>query len=260
MPKRKPPAGNAVPEWIVTYGDMMSLLLCFFILLAAFSELKKPDEYQKVIDAIREALGADGGDSSVIEALDLARSFEVEPDGRLTSAERLRARSDVDEQSTDGADRTTATLFDGKRWTIGRPFSFEPGVHQLSDEGKAALRDLVAPRIRGSNNKFVVLGHAWGVEDRLSGYDSTELSYKRARSAFDYLVGECDVDPKLLDLWVAGDSQPLKVQRDPALDAGNRRVEVFMTEVTIDQLHPDPYGTGRAKQSSAPAIRSEVHP
>jgi chemotaxis protein MotB len=247
MAKRKQASGNAVPEWIVTYGDMMSLLLCFFILLAAFSELKKPDEYQKVIDAIKEALGATGGDSSVIEALDLAKSFDIDPEGRLNSIEKLKTRSDVDEQSTDGADQTTATLFDGKRWTIGRPFSFDAGVHQLSDDGKAALKDLVAPRIRGSNNKFIVLGHAWGVEDRVGGYDFTELSYKRARAAFDYLVQECAVDPKLLDLWVAGDSQPLKVDRDPALGATNRRVEIFMTEVTIDQLHPDPYGTGRSK-------------
>jgi len=54
-----------VPEWVVTYGDMMSLLLCFFILLSAFSELKKPREYQRVIDSIKEALGLDGGQGLV---------------------------------------------------------------------------------------------------------------------------------------------------------------------------------------------------
>jgi chemotaxis protein MotB len=245
MAKRKPPAGNAVPEWVVTYGDMMSLLLCFFILLAAFSELKRPDEYQKVIDAIKEALGATGGDSSVIDALDLASSFELVPDGKLKSVEKHRTRSDIDEQTTDGQDQTTATLFNGKRWTIGKPFSFEAGVFQLSAEAQQVLKELVAPRIRGSNNKFIVMGHAWGVEDRIGGLDHTELSYRRARAAMDYLVGECGVDPKLLDLWAAGDSQPLKLER--AHGAGNRRTEVFMTEVSIDQLHPDPYGTGRSR-------------
>ena len=61
MAKRKPPKGSDIPEWVVTYGDLMSLLLCFFILLAAFSELKDPDEYRKVIIAIQEALGYQGG-------------------------------------------------------------------------------------------------------------------------------------------------------------------------------------------------------
>ena len=39
--RRAKPAVPGVPEWVVTFGDMMSLLLCFFILLQMFSELKK---------------------------------------------------------------------------------------------------------------------------------------------------------------------------------------------------------------------------
>ena len=61
MAKRKPPKGSDIPEWVVTYGDLMSLLLCFFILLVAFSEPKKPDEFRKVLEKIREALGFKGG-------------------------------------------------------------------------------------------------------------------------------------------------------------------------------------------------------
>ena len=34
-----PPAG--VPEWVVTYGDMMSLLLTFFIMLVSMSKIKE---------------------------------------------------------------------------------------------------------------------------------------------------------------------------------------------------------------------------
>ena len=35
--RRKKPEAPGVPEWVVTYGDMMTLLLCFFVLLQAFS-------------------------------------------------------------------------------------------------------------------------------------------------------------------------------------------------------------------------------
>ena len=34
---------GGVPEWVVTYGDMMSLLLTFFIMLVSMSELKMKD-------------------------------------------------------------------------------------------------------------------------------------------------------------------------------------------------------------------------
>ena len=47
--------------WIFTYGDLVTLLLCFFILLQMFSEFKKDHEYQRVVTAIQEAFGFSGG-------------------------------------------------------------------------------------------------------------------------------------------------------------------------------------------------------
>jgi chemotaxis protein MotB len=229
----------------VTYGDMMSLLLCFFILLAAFSELKKPDEYQKVIDAIQEAFGLEGGDSTVLDDLTLASSPDALTQGLMQKLAKERSRSDNNEVSTEGKDQQTATLFDGSKWTIGKPLPFSVAEHQLSDEHKQILRDLIAPRIHGSDRMFLVLGHAWGPDDRTGGMDFMELAYSRARSVYDYLVGECKVDPHSLSLWVAGASQPLKIDALAEQGATNRRVEVFMTDTPLSELHPDAAGTGR---------------
>ena len=33
-------SGGGIPEWVVTFGDMMSLLLTFFIMLVSLSEMK----------------------------------------------------------------------------------------------------------------------------------------------------------------------------------------------------------------------------
>lgn len=244
MGKRPKPPPPRVPEWVVTYGDLMSLLLCFFILLAAFSELKKPDEYQKVIDAIQEAFGLEGGDSTVLEDLALASS-DTPLEGMLRQMEAQRTRSDSNEVSTDGKDAQTATLFDAAKWTIGKPLPFAVAEYQLTDEHKAVLRDLIAPRIHGSENMFLVLGHAWGPDDRMDGMDFMELSYRRARAAYDYLIDECEVNPNALSLTVAGSGQPLKIDAASERGATNRRVEVFMTDTPVSELHPDAAGTGR---------------
>ena len=61
MVKKKSDDSHSVPAWVVTFGDMMSLLLCFFILLQMFSELKQDREYQRVVTAIKEAFGYAGG-------------------------------------------------------------------------------------------------------------------------------------------------------------------------------------------------------
>ena len=54
-------AKRGIPGWVVTFGDMMALLLCFFILLQMFSEFKRDHEYQRVVTAIKEAFGFSGG-------------------------------------------------------------------------------------------------------------------------------------------------------------------------------------------------------
>ena len=58
-PKPKPEEkGPGVPEWVVTYGDMMSLLLTFFIMLVSMSEMKSDSgSVRAMLDGIREAFG-----------------------------------------------------------------------------------------------------------------------------------------------------------------------------------------------------------
>ena len=50
-----------VPEWVVTYGDMMSLLLTFFIMLVSMSELKGDGSIRAMLDAIKESFGPTAG-------------------------------------------------------------------------------------------------------------------------------------------------------------------------------------------------------
>ena len=53
--------GGGVPEWVVTFGDMMSLLLTFFIMLVSMSEVKEQERYQAMVDSIRQRFGHDHG-------------------------------------------------------------------------------------------------------------------------------------------------------------------------------------------------------
>ena len=53
--KSEPKAG--APEWMVTYGDTMTLLLCFFVIIVSMSEVKKDEKFQQVVESIRKAFG-----------------------------------------------------------------------------------------------------------------------------------------------------------------------------------------------------------
>jgi chemotaxis protein MotB len=52
----KKAVSSAIPPWVVTFADLMSLLLAFFVLLFSFSELDKA-KYKQVAGSLRDAFG-----------------------------------------------------------------------------------------------------------------------------------------------------------------------------------------------------------
>ena len=53
---RKKIAAAGVPEWLVTFADLMSLLVCFFVLIISFS-IQDKEKMQVVAGSMREAFG-----------------------------------------------------------------------------------------------------------------------------------------------------------------------------------------------------------
>jgi chemotaxis protein MotB len=49
-------APQGAPAWIVTFADLMSLLMCFFVLLLAFSEMDV-SKYKEMAGSLRNAFG-----------------------------------------------------------------------------------------------------------------------------------------------------------------------------------------------------------
>ena len=53
-PEKKCPAG--IPPWVMTFADLMTLLMCFFVLLLSFSELDL-SKYKKIAGSMQFAFG-----------------------------------------------------------------------------------------------------------------------------------------------------------------------------------------------------------
>jgi chemotaxis protein MotB len=56
MARRKSGGGGGAPEWLVTFADLMSLLVCFFVLIISFS-IQDEKKLQIVAGSMREAFG-----------------------------------------------------------------------------------------------------------------------------------------------------------------------------------------------------------
>jgi len=239
--KSQPPG---VPEWVVTFGDMMSLLLCFFVLLQMFSELKKDEQYQHVVTAIKEAFGYAGTVGVMpIDDPPLRSVIEVLEQIALDQAKQHKSGTAQDDGMTGPTARVT-TVRDGVVFTIGGTSAFD----ELSAEIKAPVRaelERLTVLLKGRRNKIVVRGHASPkyLPEGSQWTDLDELSFARARNVKDVLV-EFGLEDDVFRIEAVGTREPVAPRAvDPTKASENRRVEIILTEQLVEEMNVDAQGT-----------------
>jgi chemotaxis protein MotB len=238
--KRRRRESAGVPEWVVTFGDMMSLLLCFFILLQMFSELQQDREYQRVITGIKEAFGYSGGIGvlpindppvrSIVEQLEHMAIKQFE--------ETKTSRSPV--ASVDGAHMRVKKIREGIMFTVGGPAFFD----EESAEVKPLVRgemERLARILAGRQNKVLIRGHAAAkyLAPDSKWRDLDELSFERARNIKAMFI-EFGLSDEVFRLEAVGSREPVRPRaHEPAETAENRRVEVILTEQLVEETNTD---------------------
>lgn len=224
--------GSGAPGWMVTYGDMMGLLLCFFIMLVAMSEVKA-EKFRRALESIRSAFGTGErtGAASPGPLVVTANSFD-EYFSRVMSAKgNPDNMGGAETVSLQGSEYLCKTVSEGLMITFGLKAPFERGSAELSEELKGELRDL-ALQVRGYTNLVILRGHCSSDETGLPGMDAWALGFARARAAADYLV-EQDISEKRLVMVSLANTQPLGSNLRPRGPAGNRRIEVIVARQTV---------------------------
>lgn len=237
----KKKVATGAPEWVLTYGDMMSLLLCFFILLAAFADYEKGGGGSaaviQAIQSIQSALGIKIKDNSAMASL---IQFNAMVDQIKSAIRQLdpKFRGDSSEQGIQGKTFRLRRIRDGMEITIGGPVLFEPFEARLTAEGKESL-EKIGEILKGHRNKIEIVGHA-AEQPRPADWtytDAMQLSYDRARFVADELVRR-GVDPRTVRLVAVGANEP--VSADGIRSNGeNRRVEIVVRESMIDDYRDE---------------------
>lgn len=229
---------------MVTYGDMVTLLLCFFVLIVSFSEIKKKDEFQSVVEEIQKAFGMRGGGGKLPTKDDPALSLIERLESIRMRQERTPNKSNVKDPGQTGREPRVTTIREGKRYAVGSKILFEPGSSELGERNKALLIDLVSSvKLKDSTNKIEIVGHAAAMElmqdDGASG-DLRVLSYQRAATVEDFLTGDEIPEAYRLEgerffLAGAADREPINPRGINSDEArSNRRVEIIVTEHIVE--------------------------
>jgi chemotaxis protein MotB len=216
------------PTWLVTYADLMALLLCLFVLILSFSDINQ-DSFRKNAGPLSNAFGV-RRDSVELPAPSTAsivlRPAENFPEHKLeqeqivstvrkTLADEL-ARNVVDVAEGDG---TVTMRFPGST-------AFSSGSADLQQTFLATL-DKVILAVEKNKRGISVSGHTDDVPINTERFRSNwDLSSARAVSVAHYLLDSGRIDSKRMTVSGHADSIPVKPNDSPENQAINRRVEI----------------------------------
>jgi chemotaxis protein MotB len=231
---------KGAPDWIVTFTDMMGLLLTFFILLFTFSTLE-PEKFQRAAGSIQGAFRAVTIDITAPSFVpkDLRRQSRSDVQGMTTPPETFEVpmtRLATDLKKTLGEELDAEMLRQGYRIRIAADTLFPPGSAELSPACREAL-DAIAKAVAPFPNPLRVDGHTDGRFQPSAIYPSAwHLSAARAAAAARYLIEKGPIAPQRVSVAGYADLRPARAGSSDAQRARNRRIEI--TILTLPSKKP----------------------
>jgi len=221
-------APPGVPEWVVTYGDMMSLLLTFFIMLVSLSEVVADQKYRAIMEALQQYTGYNTSHlappgknfplNSLLTKLEMLGSYTNDDNGK----------GGVKTESVEGTDVRILRTREGTPRMVGRPIFFKPGTTDFADNAESEIKT-IAKTLAGKPNKIEIRGHTRPETDASA---KIEICYQRSRKVWLLLKQEGIVLDRMR-ISAASDNEPVKGSGDRLLEQDDR-AEVYILDAYID--------------------------
>ncbi len=231
--REDPPGPQGAPEWVVTFTDMISLLVTFFVLLMTFSSMDaydalKVDSFLDGAKGVHKSRGFDAvrpPEADVLAASSLQRGAK-QPHSR--PADKLP--ESLEEMGKEQTDRHKAIdlndVSDGLVIEFGVEESFAPGSTELSTQLQSSLIE-IAKVLENYPHLVVVEGFTDGAFKPTPEYrNERTLSLARARNAAATMLANSDMTPELLQVAGLGNTTPRADNVSPGGRQLNRRVRL----------------------------------
>jgi chemotaxis protein MotB len=226
---KKDDDGGGSPAWMTTFGDMMTLLLVFFVLLYSFSSMDV-EKFQGFISALQNQLGVlDGGQTITpnpnIDAGTLGEDYAQAPQ----NIQQIMRELDNYIESNDLGDRVEVeNKRKGLVISLTGEILYELGRANIRGQGREVL-SMISDILIDIPNDIMIEGHTDDLPIRTDEFPSNwELSTARAVNVIKFLIEETDFDPARLSAAGYSEYRPVAANDNPNGRAKNRRVEVVI--------------------------------
>jgi len=226
------------PEWMATYGDMVTLLLCFFVLLFSFATLDV-QKFKAVSQSLSGALGVlDSGMTVNMEPL--VNTFPSDsPTEEKEEFQKLY--EEMSEYVEENNLQASVTLRLDERGLLVRFMDdvlFDSGKADLTTKAREIINK-VAEIIRVNDKNVRVEGHTDNIPISTSRFPSNwELSTTRAVNVVKYLIEENGIEARRLSASGYADQHPVDDNGTKEGRQKNRRVDMVILRAEKDAVNP----------------------
>lgn len=228
--------------WLATYADLVTLLMCFFVLLFAFSNIDA-QKFQAFITSFQGGTGVMPAEST------LGGPSTIEPaDLEQTDIESLETIKGLIDEYSEGAgiDTEIETRIE-ERGLVIRSLDnifFDSGATEVKDEAKRMLSFIseVLVKEEFKDRQVKIEGHtdADPITNPNNKYPTNwELSAIRATNVLRYLVEFHGIDGSRISTSGYADTRPIVANDTVENKAKNRRVDIIILRSSYSETEPN---------------------
>lgn len=256
MPEDEPSEG--APEWMTTYSDMVTLLLCFFVLLFSMANVDS-EKFQQVSTSLSTAfMGSGSGgiygynDGTVLyditesnvsgdimedgkEAFNEGQSAQI---GAFTGGNAAEEAQKIEDFIDEVQNLVTemeldeyVKIIDEKTYLTVRINSvilFDLGKANIKSSGQETLKK-IGELLKELDRTAIIQGHTDNLPINTMLFPTNwELSTKRATNVVLFLIKESGVDPVKLTATGNGEFKPVAPNDTEENRQKNRRIDIVI--------------------------------
>lgn len=254
--------GGGSPAWMATFSDLMNLLLCFFVLLFAFSSTDA-EKFAEISASLKNSFSIfEGGAQAIGEGKlvsqgasqmdklseyfsEMEMVFQEDHDDSEEEMEYEKKELEEAKEATEELYEEVIEAAEGKnvgdsisvsmdenyqyiRISMNGAVLFDSGSADIKKEAVGII-DKIGDILKVYDKHLIKIeGHTDNVPmSSTKNFESNMwLSTARATRVFEYLVNTKGLDPRTLEASGRGEYEPLGDNSTPEGRAKNRRVEI----------------------------------
>ena len=228
---------ESVPAWYITFSDMTSLLLTFFIILAVRAKPdSKSSEVQLILSAFRGSLGMFNGGQTLspgeLEQMGMTFASLPAQESGTSFSKAMEEATEVFKAELKSKQVRISENEIGLTISLVGEDHFEPGSARLTTEIKNLLIK-AGPLLRNTKSPIRIEGYTdetpIAIGKQGERYETNwELASQRSINVLRYLHEAEDVEPEKMSSMSYGQYHPTTRSESPEGRAINRRIDIVL--------------------------------